>query len=341
MPNPDRIEIKQLDVELNGGCNYKCNMCPQAHGREKDFLKKLPLSTLEKILDDAVAYGLESVSIHGSGEPTLNHDMPDAVALVKERGLNCISFTNGYKLTELMSQRLIEAGIDILRVSAIGYNKESYQKWMSVDGFEMVRSNVKQFIQLNEKLGGESEIHLHHLITNSENLRFEIDAYRSNWVNHTGALAEIWMMHNWSGGYEGPYERKNMVAKGSQIRSCGRPFADLLQVRAGGEGDRVAAVVACCMVLGKDSSAILGHLDTSSISEVVASKPYEELRAAHRESRFEDISYCKDCDQLFDYPPALVWTNIPNRSYGQSKIHESIDHRSAINELKDTISKFT
>ena len=40
MPNPDKIEIKQLDVELNGGCNYKCNMCPQAHGREKDFLKK-------------------------------------------------------------------------------------------------------------------------------------------------------------------------------------------------------------------------------------------------------------------------------------------------------------
>ena len=40
MPNPDKIEIKQLDVELNGGCNYKCNMCPQADGREKDFLKK-------------------------------------------------------------------------------------------------------------------------------------------------------------------------------------------------------------------------------------------------------------------------------------------------------------
>ena len=53
MPNPDRIEIKQLDVELNGGCNYKCNMCPQAHGREKDFIKKfkvaksiVPISTV-------------------------------------------------------------------------------------------------------------------------------------------------------------------------------------------------------------------------------------------------------------------------------------------------------
>ena len=59
--------------------------------RERLF-KKTPLSTLEKILDDAVAYGLESVSIHGSGEPTLNHDMPDAVALVKERGLKMYLF---------------------------------------------------------------------------------------------------------------------------------------------------------------------------------------------------------------------------------------------------------
>ena len=40
MPVPDPIRIKQLDLELNGGCNFKCEMCPQAEGREKDFLKK-------------------------------------------------------------------------------------------------------------------------------------------------------------------------------------------------------------------------------------------------------------------------------------------------------------
>ncbi|MDP6175905.1 MAG: SPASM domain-containing protein, partial [Rhodospirillales bacterium] len=83
----------------------------------------------------------------------------------------------------------------------------------------------------------------------------------------------------------------------------------------------------CCMVLGKDSSAVLGHLDEQSIAQLVAGAPYSELRAAHEEERFDDISYCRDCDQLYDLPDALVWSNIPGRAYGQSKIVGGLDHR--------------
>ena len=36
--------IRQLDMELAGGCNYSCQMCPQGFegGREKEFKKNLP-----------------------------------------------------------------------------------------------------------------------------------------------------------------------------------------------------------------------------------------------------------------------------------------------------------
>ena len=123
MPVPDNIIVKQLDMELHGGCNYKCPMCPQADGREKDFLKKLPFDVFTKIVDDALQYGLDTVSLHGSGEPTLNRDMPKFVAYVKEKGVKCISFTNGYRLTEDISRELIGAGIDVLRISCIGYDR--------------------------------------------------------------------------------------------------------------------------------------------------------------------------------------------------------------------------
>ena len=98
MPIPEHIRVTQLDLELNGGCNYKCEMCPQTEGREI-LPQKLPSSVLSKILDDALQYGVESVSLHGSGEPTLNADMPEAVRAVKSRGLKCLSFTNGYRPT--------------------------------------------------------------------------------------------------------------------------------------------------------------------------------------------------------------------------------------------------
>ena len=326
MPIPENLRITQLDLELNGGCNFKCEMCPQVDGREKDFLKKLPSDLLEKILDDAINHGVEAVSLHGSGEPTLNATMPEAVVAVKKRGLKCVSFTNGYRLDEDMSRRLIEAGIDILRISAIGCDRDSYLRWMSVDAFERVRNNVKRFIELNLEIGGNSAIHLYHLITDAKNIKEETSNYQRNWVNFTGALAEIWLMHNWAGEYDTPYARSNYLS-GTKPRSCGRPFADLLQVRAGGIGGHTGAVVACCMVLGKDSTAVLGHLDDQSIEDVVSGEEYEKLRRAHRDGRFEDVSYCKDCDQLLDVPDALVWSNIPGRSYGQSKIATNLDHR--------------
>ena len=74
------------------------------------------------------------------------------------------------------------------------------------------------------------------------------------------------------------------------------------------------------MILGNDSVATLGHLDDQTIEEVLNGEKYEELRKAHREKRFDDISYCKDCDQLWHVPESLVWTNIEDRKYKQSKM---------------------
>jgi len=303
-------------------------MCPQADGREKDFLKKLPPDVFEKILNDAAQYGLDTVSLHGSGEPTLNRDMADYVARVKAKGVRCISFTNAFRLDEVMARSLIESGLDVLRVSANGFDRDSYRHWMSMDAFEQVRDNVRRFIALNRDMGGKTEVHLYHLVTDVERKDEEIELYRRNWIEPTGALSEIWLMHNWAGSdIELNYHRESMIATRAVRRSCGRPFSPLLQVRAGGLDGHHGAVVACCMVLGKDSEAVLGHLDTQNIAEVVRGTAYESLRAAHRSGRFDAVPYCAGCDQLYDVSESLVWSNTPGRSYGQSKIVPSLDHR--------------
>ena len=149
MPQTDKLVIKQLDLELNGGCNYKCPMCPQSNGRERDFLKKLPYEVFTKIIDDACQYGLEAVSIHGSGEPLLNRDADKFIKYIKSKSLRCVSFTNGSRLDEEMSIKLIKSGIDLIRISCVGYDRETYKKWMSRDEYETVRENIKRFIELN------------------------------------------------------------------------------------------------------------------------------------------------------------------------------------------------
>ncbi|KKM79906.1 hypothetical protein LCGC14_1345230 [marine sediment metagenome] len=317
MPIPEDLQVHVLDMELNGGCNYKCQMCPQSMGREKPFLKKITMDVFEKVMDDAMQYGLKTVTLHGSGEPTLNKDMPDYVRAVKDRGLMCISFTNGLRLTEQLSQQLIDAGIDILRLSCIGYDEETYLKWMAGGKYQLVRDNAKRFVELAK--GTPTEFHINHLIIDQDNINYEVETYRKNWGEYTGAKTEIWLMHNWSNSDKVLINYSRGELFNSKQRTCGRPFAPLLQVRAGGLDGHRAAVVACCMVLGKDSEGVLGHLDTNTIEEVVSGDLYEELRTAHHEKRFNDISYCKGCDQLLEVPESLVWCDIPGREYGQSK----------------------
>ena len=58
--------------------------------------------------------------------------------------------------------------------------------------------------------------------------------------------------------------------------------------------------------------------------QILDSEKYQELIRAHEEGRFDDISYCKDCDQLWEVPESLVWTNIESRKYNTSKVIEDM-----------------
>ena len=97
-------------------------------------------------------------------------------------------------------------------------------------------------------------------------------------------------------------------------RSCGRPFAPELTVRAGGEKGRTAAVVPCCQTLGppNEEKSILGHLDKESLEEIWNGERFSKLRKAHKDNNFDSIDYCKNCDFLFEDPEVLVWSNDPS-----------------------------
>lgn len=305
----DGISIKQLDLELFGGCNYSCDMCPQSSGRERDFLKVLPQEVFQRIVDDALQYGLEAVSLHGGGEPLLCKYLPEAIRYVKERGLRCFFFTNGLLLEGTLATEIAQAGPDFIRISAIGYNRETYARWMRSTQWDRVRENVAQFVRHSR-----TEVQLYHLILDHHQVQYEVEQYQNNWIAPTGALGEIWQMHNWSGSIPVGFIRSKALR-----RSCGRPVAPMLQVRAGGLNGHSGAVVPCCFVLGKDGQAVLGHLDHQSIKEVLNGPEYNRLREAHQNELFDSISYCAGCDQLYESSESLVWTNIPGREYNRAK----------------------
>jgi len=308
MNDVKNLKLNRIVMEVFGGCNYTCQMCPQSNpGRGKGFTRKMPLKEFKRILDELVPkYGKPQINLEGSGEPTMAKDLPEYIKAVKEKGLKCFMYCNGARLNGKFMEDVINSGIDFIRISVIGYNKKLYAKWMDIDNFELIISNLKELIKYKNKINSNCKVSTYHLITDNNKIDYEIDEYKKNVINTVGSIGYIWKMHNWSGNYSNTNPRKK-----TDRRTCGRPFAPEITIRAGGQIGRTGAIVPCCQTLGppNEEKSILGHMDKQTFEEIYNGNEYQKLRDAHEKKNFDQIDYCKDCDFLYNDPEVMVWSN--------------------------------
>lgn len=313
--NLDELQLQRVVIEVFGGCNYTCQMCPQASpGRETSFLRKMPLKQFTSILDQIMPYGRPVINLEGSGEPSMATDLPDYIQACTDRGFPTYMYCNGARFRDQYMRDCIDAGLTLIRFSCIGYNRELYHRWMSEDNFDLIKDNATQAKAYATESGVGTSVDSYHLILDNDNLDYEVAQYRKNFVDVVGTKAYIWKMHNWSGNYTPGYTRDT-----SKRRTCGRPNSAELTVRAGGLKGHRAAVTPCCQVLGPptESASVLGHMDTQTFEEVWNGELYQELRRLHNEERFDEIDYCKNCDFLYEDPEVLVWKNDPDAQVGR------------------------
>ncbi len=306
-------KICEASVEIFGGCNYKCMSCPQSEGREKEFLQYMDLKLFKRIVEDLKLHGCRSVALQGSGEPLLHSNVHEFVSILSESNIRSQIITNGSNLTKTTAGNLFKAGLTSLRVSILGSNEQDYQKNMGTKyTLESVINNIENAASIAKSINSNCKISVYHLILNSDiDIESQIKIYKSLTSHIPNIGVEIWHAHNWAGS--SPLNNNLIDRFKGEKRSCGRPQAEYLTVRAGGINGRKAAVVPCCFVLGSDSKAVLGHLDTMTIQEVLDSKLNQELLKAHELNDYKNIEYCMDCDQLYKCQDALVWTNLEER----------------------------
>jgi len=132
-----------LNVFPSNVCNFRCVYCAQSLGKE-ELLKKynfpmemMSMETLALAVEQARQFDkkFKLVSFMGHGEPLCNRELPEMIRMVKEADIaqRIDVITNGSLLNEELSARLIDAGLDVLRVSLQGMSSESYQKLCGVN----------------------------------------------------------------------------------------------------------------------------------------------------------------------------------------------------------------
>lgn len=148
-----------------GACNFKCSFCPCNISGERAVERHAIMSweLFEKILADLEAFQgqIRVINLYGFGEPLLNSRLTDMVRALKER--RCCGevriTTNGSLLTEETSRQLIDAGVDLVRVSVEAVSSEGYQELCGVKiDFSKIVHNIEMFHRIAVQNGKMSRI---------------------------------------------------------------------------------------------------------------------------------------------------------------------------------------
>lgn len=158
---------KTLNIEICDYCNESCIYCDYSslgwHKKgcmiDEDFFYR--------ITSEAKELGISDVGLYITGEPLLNPNIFKYISYLKKKMKFDYVYisTNGILATPDNIKKLAEAGIDSLKFSVSGANKESFEKHHGVDAFEKVYENIKFAYEYRKKEGYDYKLYMFSIIT--------------------------------------------------------------------------------------------------------------------------------------------------------------------------------
>jgi radical SAM protein with 4Fe4S-binding SPASM domain len=138
-----------LYLETTNRCNLLCTTCPRTY-EQLEPEADMPWDMFTSLIDQYP--NIARVVLHGIGEPMLVKDIAERVKYLKDRGVYVLFNTNGTLLTEANGKKLIEAGLDELRVSLDAAESEVYQMVRGKDFFDKIVQNLENFTKMQREL---------------------------------------------------------------------------------------------------------------------------------------------------------------------------------------------
>jgi hypothetical protein len=261
-------------LETTNACNARCIICPHREMHR-------PITTMDdglynQLIDECAEAGCREVHLHNFGEPMMDKRIEQRIAYAKQKGIRRVKiFCNGSLLTADRCKRLIEAGLDEIKVSLDGATREEFERIRTPLKFDVVVQNVVELVKLRNAARSKLKIRVACCSTTDKeatmkSLERVVDDF------------SFGKLHNWGG--------QSVVAKRLR-KPCSRLWRTFT-VLANGD------VSLCC--LDYDGQQILGHIDGQhSIRDVWNGPLYREIRLAHRESRQGEIPLCANCTKAF------------------------------------------
>ena len=285
-----------LDIEATNLCNLKCVMCPRTRlvslGNQKwspRGLGAMDMDLYRSLIDRAAAAGVYSIKLNQLGEPLLHPGIREMVAYAHERGLYVMINTNATLLTEDMSARLLEAGLDDMFFSIDSADPADLARIRPGVELGQLIKNIKEFLRLRDEMAlrhvrarasmctGLSGKDTHEEVTSYYRLMHELGIDEVGYGPADDHLAD--------------YSRDNLsLAKGFV---CEQIFQRMFVTWDG-------VLVPCCGHWEREY--IIGSAGCSTDLQRIWREPvYQRLRQAHLQGVFHRIPICRRCSVPYRY----------------------------------------
>ncbi|MFW6131707.1 MAG: radical SAM/SPASM domain-containing protein, partial [Candidatus Aminicenantaceae bacterium] len=214
--------------------------------------------------------------------------------------------TNGSLLTESLSRKIIQAGLDRLSFSFDGYDKKTYEKIRIGGNFNKTVNNIIQLLKIKKELRSKKPEVAIEVINfkqlKGEKHREEKEKFLNYFKNLQLDSFVHKELHNWAGEFKKSEELNNFSI-------CTFPWNALVIYWDG-------SVLPCTQdFFGYN---IVGNVKDSSIKEIWNNKKMVYLRKKLALREIKEFKACSNCDRLerkgfLGAPKEYLWKFITKR----------------------------
>lgn len=270
----------QVIIETTAACNLTCAHC--GHGSMARAKGHMPMSLYRRIIDE-IADCAPNTEVWPTfyGEAfLLDYRLYYMLRYATRRGLtNLILNTNGTRMTEEVSEWVLDSGLRIIMFSLDGFTAPTFESIRRGARRDEVFANVERLLAMKARRGRDTprvEVQYSMMDANEH----EVEAFKAYWLAR-GADVKVREKLTWTGFTDAPNLRQDLhrIACPWAIRTCAIHW----------NGN----VVACAV--DYEGRYVAGNVGTQSIA-TIWNRSHRRLQAMHLRHAFAELPEpCRNC----------------------------------------------
>lgn len=276
-------------------CNFKCKFCAmQTTEKKQNYVKQqMKLDLFKKIVDDLACFPqrLKVLRINGQGEPLLNKNYCEMVQYAKEKNVAdwIETITNGSLLEPSINQRLVDSGINRIRISIESLDVAGYKNMAQTTlDFSKFVENIKD---LYVRSRGKTEVYIK-IVDAAVPLQEQQDKFYSLFGDICDRIFIDRVIPLWSDfneinqSFDIASQQGMHGQKIKNIKVCPFPFYSFI-INPEGE------VTACCADWQR--KLVLGNVQKESLQEIWHGKKYHDFLITLLQGKKDNYEMCAKC----------------------------------------------